>query len=88
MLDLEKRLYEAKKDTGDAATELIAGSFVAPITAFAGTYNFVNSDYLLGYVFAAATAFLFYVAGSRYSEIRQCRKEIAELEKEISEDKA
>ena len=43
MLDLEKRLCEAKKDMGDAAAELIAGSFVAPITAFAGTYNFVNS---------------------------------------------
>lgn len=85
MANLESRLSEAKKDLGDATAEIAGSGFVAPIMAYISTSGFIESNYLMGSVFAAATAFLAYVVGSRYTEARECREEIAELEKEVSD---
>ena len=85
MKSLENMLSDAKKDMSDATAEIAGSGFVAPIMTYVGTSNFINGNYLFGSVFAAATAFLAYVVGTRYLEVRGCREEIAELKKEISE---
>ena len=87
MKSLESMLSEAKKDLGDATAEIAGSGFVAPIMAYISTSNFIENNYLIGSAFAAATAFLAYVVGSRYMEVRECREEIADLKKEISETK-
>lgn len=87
MKSLESRLSETKKDLNDATAEIAGSGFVAPIMAYLSTYNFIESNYLAGSAFAAATAFLAYVVGTRYAEVRECREEIAELKKENSETK-
>lgn len=87
MKSLESRLSDAKKGLNDATAEIAGSGFVAPIMAYISTSNFINGNYIAGSAFAAATAFLAYVVGSRYAEVRGCREEIAELNKENSEVK-